>query len=169
MKKSFKGFTLIECLIALAILGIASMMMAQVYANVSLRNRNNQIVNTSLSNQMSYVEKYTSTGAVPIYFNSDGSGNSDKDSHASGDRLPPHKSSDSANTHKDNYVQITRIDASKSGAASRVGNEVYSFPVDTFVLLSRDANNKDSSETDYKGEDEDEYNLRYKYLIGHAN
>ena len=32
MKKSFRGFTLIECLIALAILGIASLVMAQIYA-----------------------------------------------------------------------------------------------------------------------------------------
>ena len=44
MKKHIKGFTLIECLIALAILGIASLTMAQIYASVAQRNRNNQII-----------------------------------------------------------------------------------------------------------------------------
>ncbi|MGN0587459.1 MAG: type II secretion system protein J, partial [Oscillospiraceae bacterium] len=34
-KKSVKGFTLVECLVALAILGIASLIMVQIYANVS--------------------------------------------------------------------------------------------------------------------------------------
>ena len=70
MKKHFKGFTLIECLIALAILGVASLTMAQIYASVAQRNRNNQIMNTSLSNQMSYVERYTASEAVPIYYGS---------------------------------------------------------------------------------------------------
>lgn len=178
MKKHFKGFTLIECLIALAILGIASLTMAQIYASVAKRNRNNQLLNTSISNQMAYVEKYTGSEAVPIYYNESG-GVSKKDPNASDpDRKPPHKSSGSV-THKNNYVQITRIDASKTGAASRDNDQVYSFPVDTFILLSRDDMDLSSGTTTFDGQYYDylmdstnkdsTYNLRYKYLTGHAN
>lgn len=177
MKKRFKGFTLIECLISLAILGIASLTMAQIYAGVARRNRNNQLLNTSISNQMAYVEKYTGSEAVPIYYNESG-GVSQKDPNASStDRKPPHKSN--SGTHKNNFVQITRIDASKTGAASRDKDQVYSFPVDTFILMSRDDADLSSGTTTFDDQYYDylmdstnkdsTYNLRYKYLTGHAN
>lgn len=177
MKKRFKGFTLIECLIALAVLGIASLTMAQIYAGVARKNRTNQLLNTSLSNQMAYVEKYTSTEAIPIYFNEIGNV-SQKDANASStDRKPPHKSS--GNSHQNNYVKITRIDSSKTGAASRDKDQVYSFPVDTYILLSRDNNDRSSGTTIFDNQyntylmdssnNDKNYNLRYKYLVSHAN
>lgn len=181
MKKHFKGFTLIECLIALAILGIASLTMAQIYASVARRNKNNHLVNTSISNQMAYVENYTKSETIPIYFGgADGSGNPKKDTHASGDHKPPHTyTNDTNNKSTTSYVKITRIDASKSGSASRDKDQVYSFPVDTFVLLSRDSNDISSGATSFSKSYEDHFknssgkdkenNLRYKYLTGHTS
>lgn len=179
--RKVKGFTLIECIVALAILGIASLTMAQIYANVSMRNRDNHLVNTSLSNQMEYVEKATDTEAVPIYF-----GNSDtKKSHADGDatstdRKPPHKTNEAVNN---NFVQIVRCKPSASGSVTHELDETYSFPVDIYVLYSRDQDNDSSkvctvaangdktwsNNPNYNGESEAKYNLRYKYIVGHQN
>lgn len=181
--RKVKGFTLIECIVALAILGIASLTMAQIYANVSMRNRDNHLVNTSLSNQMEYVEKATDTEAVPIYF-----GNSDtQKSHADGDatstdRKPPHKTNEAVNN---NFVQIVRCKP-KTGDPTKVehvDDETYSFPVDIYVLYSRDQDNDSSkvctvaangdktwsNNPNYNGESEAKYNLRYKYIVGHQN
>ncbi len=178
MKKSFKGFTLIECLIALAVLGIASLTMAQIYANVANRNRQNHLLNTSLSNQMAYVEKYTGAEAVAIYYN--GTTSSQPDPNATSSHEPPKKSG--SGTHKDMYVTIVRV---KSDGTSLDTDQTYSFPVDTFVLYSRDSNNVNSIGKDENGNNvgfggqyedylktnnkEDQFNLRYKYLVGHSN
>ncbi len=181
MKKSFKGFTLIECLIALAVLGIASLTMAQIYANVANRNRTNHLVNTSLSNQMAYVERYTGAEAVAIYYNNDGSNVSKPDPNATSSHEPPKKSN--SGTHKDNYVTIVRV---KSDGTNKLDtDQTYSFPVDTYVLYSRDSNNVNSIGKDENGNNvdfggqyedylktnnkEDQFNLRYKYLVGHKN
>lgn len=141
MRMKIKGFTLIECIVALAILGVASLTMAQIYANVASRNRDNHLVNTSLSNQMAYVEKMTDTQAVQIAY--DGSAST----------APPHSSTATR------YVKIeTTYDST---------TYTYSYPVDIYVLRSRDHNDKASNDTGYVGETEDNYNLRYKYLKGH--
>ena len=168
MKKHFKGFTLIECIVALAILGIASLTMAQIYASVSQRNKNNHLVNTSLSNQMAYVEKYTDSQAVPIYFNEEsGASKTDPQSLSSSTtKYPPHKESGSV-TVKTNYVKITKVGVDAHGNKTLSTDDVYSFPVDTFILKSRDRNDKAAGDTGYVGETEDNYNLRYKYLLGH--
>lgn len=162
--KKIKGFTLVECIVALAVLGIASLTMAQIYANVSLRNKNNHLVNTSLSNQMAYVEQYTGAEAVPIYFGSTTNTPDPEAADSSTTKKPPHKSS---KTTQNNYITITRIDVDSGGSA--VDGDAYSFPTDIFVLNSRDSNDNDSADSGYRGQDEDKYNLRYKYLIGHVN
>lgn len=185
MKKNFKGFTLIECLIALAILGIASLTMAQIYAGVSKRNRNNQIMNTSLSNQMSYVERYTASEAVPIYYGSTSNTPDTEAKKASTTKKPPHQKSISTNC---NYVKITKVKDGKDPldttytTADRVSDSTYSFPVDIYVLLSRDNNDKNSNDSSFSGQYddlfenpdtsktyEDDMNLRYRYLLGHTN
>jgi len=183
MKKRLKGFTLVECLIALAILGIASLTMAQIYAGVSKRNKSNNFVNTSLSNQMAYVEKYTDAETVKIYYN--GTSTSSKDPNVdTTDKKPPHSGA-GAVTHKDNYVTIVRV---KSDGKTLDTSQTYSFPVDTYVLYSRDNNNVNSLGKDEDGNSvgfstqyyeffasesnptkEDNYNLRYKYILGHSN
>ncbi|MBQ8827009.1 MAG: prepilin-type N-terminal cleavage/methylation domain-containing protein [Oscillospiraceae bacterium] len=142
-KMRFKGFTLVECLIALAILGIASLIMAQIYANVSRMNRSNHNINTSLSYQMKYVEKSIEADSIIIY--PDGGTTSTPDTSTE----PPHKLGKLTN------VKITSSYGSKYS---------YSYPVDIRVLLSRDAKNNVVAD-----KEENQYDLRYKYLVGHQN
>ena len=140
MKKRFRGFTLIECIVAMAILGIASLIIAQMYAAVSTRNKMNHLVNSSLSNQMAYVEKYTDSEAVSITYS------------GTITTKPPHISNPSNNT---NVVKIERTD----------NGDLYSFPVDVYVLKSRDRH--DNQLGNDSGYSEEDYNLRYKYVLGH--
>lgn len=61
MKKSFKAFTLIECLVALAVLGISSLLLVQAYTQLMNMTNLNHAVYTSIADQMADVEK-SSTG-----------------------------------------------------------------------------------------------------------
>lgn len=61
MKRSFKAFTLIECLVALAVLGIASLLLVQAYTQLMKMTNLNNAVYTSIADQMADVEK-SSTG-----------------------------------------------------------------------------------------------------------
>ena len=165
MKNSkIKGFTLIECLIALAILGIGSLVMAQIYADVSKRNLSNHNINTSLSYQMKVVEEATGADSIGMYFGgldpSTGLPKPDPNSADSDtNKKPPHKQGIGAADLSKPNVQIT----------GSYGSHTYSYPVDIYVLLSRDANDKPSTASDYKGDDEKNYALRYKYIVGHTN
>lgn len=187
MKKLFKGFTLIECLVALAILGIASLVMAQIYAGVSRTNQKNNSVNYSLAYQMKMVEEATGSDAIPIYY-----GNTDikapvQDVHSVNaktgvkDGKHPALASASANY---NYIEITKCDTSGNYLTEK---NRYSYPVDIYVLLSRDtkdrpskklnvvkdANGKVTSATwgdsGYDGMPEKDIALRYKYILGHSD
>lgn len=186
MKKMFKGFTLIECLVALAILGIASLVMAQIYAGVSRTNQKNNSVNYSLAYQMKKVEEATGSDAIPIYY-----GNTDikapvQDTHSlkaqtPGDGKHPALAAAGANY---NYIEITKCDTSGNYLTEK---NRYSYPVDIYVLLSRDtqdrpskklnvvkdANGKVTSATwgasGYDGLPEKDIALRYKYILGHSN
>lgn len=188
MKKRFKGFTLIECLVALAVLGIASLTMAQIYANVAQRNRNNHILNTSIANQMSYVERYTNSQAVPVYYGNSSDVADGEAAQTSTTKYPPHKKTLTTNY---NYVQLIRVKATADplsdsfAATDRIANSTYSFPVDVYVLMSRDRNDVSSNNkkpdgtagtfdqqyksyfTNSSGKDKD-LNLRYKYITGHT-
>ncbi|MGN0691535.1 MAG: type II secretion system protein [Oscillospiraceae bacterium] len=55
--KRLKGFTLIECIVAMAIIGITSLLMVQVYGTVAKMNQDNNRINNSLEAQMKYAEK----------------------------------------------------------------------------------------------------------------
>ncbi len=66
MKRTVKGFTLIECIIAMAIMGIASLLMVQVYGTVALMNRDNQKMNASLEVQMEYAEQQLADGGGDV-------------------------------------------------------------------------------------------------------
>ena len=174
--KKIKGFTLIECLVALAIIGIASLVMAEIYANVSRINRSNHNVNTSLSYQMAVVEKQTKTDAVPMYYGGGTTSTPDinaKDTNT--DKKPPHKQGITASDLTKPNIVIKSSYKDKSGK-----KYTYSFPVDIYVLLSRDADNDPSMKynttsnkwvdnPDFNGDDEKNYNLRYKYILGHNN
>ncbi|MDE7287900.1 MAG: prepilin-type N-terminal cleavage/methylation domain-containing protein [Oscillospiraceae bacterium] len=144
MKKTFKGFTLVECLVAMAILAIAGTLMAEIYAAVATRNNFNHFNNSSLTNQMAYVEKYTHSKTVTIA------------STHSGTTPPSYASNSGTNA----YVKITNPET---------GYE-YSFPVDIHILYSRDTHDVGSDETAYsKMYAEDDHNLRYKYILGHTS
>lgn len=55
--KKIKGFTLLECIIAMAIIGITSMLMVQVYGTVARMTKDNNMMNNSIERQMQYAEK----------------------------------------------------------------------------------------------------------------
>lgn len=146
MKRKFKGFTLIECLVALAILGIASLTMAQIYANVSRRNLKNSQNNTSISNQEQFIEReLKGNGAVEITY---------------GEPISPTNPTPPSgdNEATKSYIQIK--DSS--------GN-TFSYPVDIYVLRSRDGSDRDSDQIGYNGPDETKTYLKYRYFLAHSN
>lgn len=151
MKKTFKGFTLIECIVALAVLGVASLTMAQIYANVAMRNKNNHIVNSSLANQMAYVEKYTDSEAVGIYFNNSATTPDSETTESSATRYPPHKNPSATSMPKVIIV-------------SSYEDYEYSYSADVYVLKSRD-----TADGVYTDAEDNNTNLRYKYVVGHSN
>ena len=55
-KNSCKGFTLIEVIVAMVILGIASLLLVGMYASVCARIRSNNDFNDRMSEQQKYVE-----------------------------------------------------------------------------------------------------------------
>lgn len=171
MKKTFKGFTLVECLIAMAILAIAGTLMAEIYAVVSQRNNSNQFMNTSLANQMKYIEQYIDAETVPIYYGNTTNTPDPQAASGSSTKYPPHKNTVSTNY---NYVKVTKL---KSDGVSAENNSTYSFPADIFVMYSRDNNDNDSTDSSYgsiassqsmSGSSEKSGNLRYKYILGHT-
>lgn len=181
MKKTFKGFTLVECLVSMAILAVAGTLMAEIYAAVATRNNFNHFNNSSLANQMAYVEKYMDAETLTIPSAHTGT-------------TPP--SGNNAGTNA--YVKIKNTTT----------NFEYSFPVDIHILYSRDTQNRGSNDGSYSqgvagsndnwelvdsgkvdpithdkimiwqqksdnsggrvGND-NEHNLRYKYLLGHTS
>lgn len=144
MKRKFKGFTLIECLVALALLGVASLTMAQIYASVSKMNLKNHQNNTSISNQEQFIEtELKEKGAVEIKY-----GQSILATN------PPPPSGDNEATKS--YIQIK--DSS--------GN-TFSYPVDIYVLRSRDGSDRGSDHAAYNGPDETKTYLKYRYFLAH--
>ena len=57
MKRKVKGFTLVECIVAMALIAVASLFMAQIYASLSEIERGNKMLSTSLEEQMKKVER----------------------------------------------------------------------------------------------------------------
>lgn len=176
MKKTFKGFTLVECLIAMAILAIAGTLMAEIYANVMSRNNYNHFMNSSLANQMAYIEKYTDTESVAIYYG--GGTKPVADSHKTSDKKPPHDHV-SSNSGTTAYAQVQKLD--KDGNV--ISDDKYSFPVDIYVMYSRDTDDDSSTTVTISGTGdrstaanssytnlyvENNRNLRYKYILGHT-
>lgn len=190
MKKTFKGFTLVECLVAMAILAIGCMLLGEIEMAVAKKNNANNFLNTSLANQMQYIENYTNSATLAIYYGNSDTSEPHKDPNLSSNK-PPHAASVTANH---NYVTVTKY---KSDGTTLDTASQYSFPVDIYVMYSRDTNNeartsvtinadgKRTSETantsygdvskniDDSFETKDGSNitgvsLRYKYILGHT-
>lgn len=166
MKKNLKGFTLIECIVALAILGVTSLVMAQIYANVCKINRANHETNSSIAYQMKYVEQKTKTAAIKV-----DSGEVYVDvANKKVDTQPPHKRTGAT---------INQIKIKKIKTTTYTDEFEYSYPVDYYVLQSRDQSGEaaylydESTKTwsenpAYNGTREEDYYLNYKYLLGYS-
>ncbi|MGN1416598.1 MAG: type II secretion system protein [Oscillospiraceae bacterium] len=59
--RKLKGFTLIECIVAMALIGITSLLMVQVYGTIAKMNQDNNRINNSLEKQMEIVENELKT------------------------------------------------------------------------------------------------------------
>lgn len=175
--RKFKGFTLVECLVAMAILAIACMTLGGIEASVARRNRFNHFANSSLANQMAYVEKYENAETVKI-----------NNTITSGTTTPPTGTNSGATA----YVQVTKVKHNSTNTVDLTNldtNSKCSFPVDIYVMYSRDTNNKSSKDAAYGDvagsmstnsvdtstndskttNTENSGNLRYKYLLGHTS
>ena len=69
--KKVKGFTLLECLVALAILGIASMLLLQAYTQLMRVTRGNNNITASIGQQMSAAESGTDATLTAYQVRSD--------------------------------------------------------------------------------------------------
>lgn len=163
MKKTFKGFTLVECLVALAILAIACQILGGIAVHVGRTNTYNHFMNSSLSNQMAFIENYEKTDTVKITSTHSGT-------------TPP----SGTNSGTSAYVKITKF---KSNGTDLDTSSSYSYPVDIYIMYSRDTKNvssagkKDDGTAGTYGDmaaayskesgNEKEGNLRYKYILGH--
>ncbi len=156
--KKLKGFTLVECIVALAILGIASLVMVEIYANVCKINRANHDTNSSLAYQMKYVEKKNNLEAISV----EATESYDAATGKPANDTPPHK-----------RTGVTNISITGNG-------NTYSFPVDYHVLQSRDQNDQAAfiynassnswvENSNYIGDREDNYYLSYKYWTPNTN
>jgi prepilin-type N-terminal cleavage/methylation domain-containing protein len=147
-----RGFTLVECLVALAVLGVASLTMATIYSAVARMSRDNEFMNISLSEQMKYVEARTAgnTEAVAI------------EGTPVTDELTTH-GVDTTNTY---YVTVTGGPADSTGAIAN--SYTYEYGVNMYVLYSRDVKDNSSADSGYVYDnmyDESKGKLRYKYLL----
>ena len=171
--KKMRGFTLIECLVALAILGISSLIMAQIYASVCNVNRMNHQNNSSIANQMKYVEKKTNSESVPVYANGD-----TKVPQLNGEEK---KYGRNPVTSNPKYKITLKREALPNTFGSR--SAAYSYAVDYYVLQTRDQNDNakyknGSLNSEYndifkpvntsESVDDQKMYLNYKYFTGYT-
>jgi prepilin-type N-terminal cleavage/methylation domain-containing protein len=159
--KQMAGFTLTECLIAMLVLGIGALIMAQVYGAVAAQTKENEFINISLAEQMAYVEQRSGDDveAVPVF------GATPNSTEVAGHALD-------LNTY---HVVISGGPAKDDGTINGPNNSFkYKYGVTMYVLYSRDINNNNSSTNQYAwggnydraGDEEGKHSaLRYKYLL----
>jgi prepilin-type N-terminal cleavage/methylation domain-containing protein len=156
--RKLSGFTLVECLVALMVLGIAALTLAQVYAAVAKGTRDNEYMNISLAEQMKYVEKRDNSAAVSIEPTVSG----ETSSHELDD---------------DSYHVIINggpVKLNADGSIAGIATNKYLYGVNMYILYSRDihdeastTNNDDGTtevNDDYAYDTESSGKLRYKYL-----
>jgi hypothetical protein len=142
--------------VALAILGVATLTMAQVYSAVARMSRDNEFMNISLSEQMKYVESRSTTNTEAV-------------------KIPsaPGTISGENTSHKINTTRyrvfITGGPVKNDGTVDAAYDDFeYEYGVDMYILYSRDVNDLTDGEAGYAWDgmyDESEGKLRYKYLL----
>jgi prepilin-type N-terminal cleavage/methylation domain-containing protein len=142
MKKKLKAFTLVECIIALAVFAIAALTITQVYASIARMNKQNEYMQYSLAKQMQYIERETNSGKIEVPYNAEAEAIKGQ-----------------MNMGDNNVFKIV-------GGIDVPGEEpnTYVYGVNMYVLYSRDILDRDSNSADFAYEDIDS-NLRYKYLL----
>lgn len=194
--KKVKGFTLVECLVSLALLGIASLIMAQIYANVSRINRENNYYNQSLANQVKYSEKAlhkrangTDTTAFIEVSYSDTATAGGKIANDSDPRKPiPTTRSGFATVNSgtvdevlagiksetsDPYIAFVKAesyDSTNDVYNAETRTYPYSFAIDLYVLNNRDTDDNVATDIDHDGSTaDDNHYLSYKYFLPNAD
>ncbi|MCL2053815.1 MAG: prepilin-type N-terminal cleavage/methylation domain-containing protein [Oscillospiraceae bacterium] len=153
-KNKCKGFTLVECIVAMAILGIASLTIAQVYGAVARMNVNHQFNSASLAEQMKYVERYAEGDTVRTTLPSPHS------PPAGAVRQPIATNAPQALvlepvTNDDGVAPVGL--PRPNGVTSNYPPAVYTIGVNTHILFSRNAD-------DTVDDDGDTQRLRFKYM-----
>jgi len=139
--KFINGFTLVECIVAIAILGIASLVMAQIYGAVARANVENHKINESLSTTVANVERQLKSD----------SGTNFKIINIDGDNL--------SNT-------TTRITFTKDGTHAPGTSGDYKIKqqdTDIYIYCAHYENNV--TYTNYTSPSNDPIDLRYKYFV----
>jgi prepilin-type N-terminal cleavage/methylation domain-containing protein len=156
-KTRLRAFTLVECLVALAILGVATLTMAQVYSAVARMSRDNEFMNISLSEQMKYVEARSEINSEAIQIPS-----------VSG-TITPESTDHKINTTRYRvFISGGPVDNATGAVDSAYDDYEYEYGVDTYILLSRDGHDTAAGDAGYDWDglyDETNSKLRYKYLL----
>jgi prepilin-type N-terminal cleavage/methylation domain-containing protein len=168
--KRLSGFTLVECLMAMLILGIGSLTMAQVYAAVAKQTMENEFMNISLAEQMAYVEQRSGDTVASVAISSP----VPLTQTLLAEEMADHELND------DSYHVIVKGGPrhfNTNAVDSEHAAYEYKSGVAMFVLYSRDVNSNNSKSDAYawggsydsKGDAKgNQSNLRYKYLLPRA-
>jgi prepilin-type N-terminal cleavage/methylation domain-containing protein len=142
--RKLSGFTLIECLVALMVLGIAALTLAQVYAAVAKGRRENEYMNYSLAEQMKYVERQSDIEGIAI------------------EPLAGQVSGEKTATIPAPATGTYQVKI-KGGPVGGTSHS-YAYGVNMYILYSRDINDEGSDDAAYAYPTESTGKLRYKYL-----
>jgi prepilin-type N-terminal cleavage/methylation domain-containing protein len=161
--KKMKGFTLIECIVAMTVFAIASLTIAQVYVTVSAIQKENEFMQYSLANQMKYVEDAVGSDAdskVQIDYTGAGtSGNAD--TMIDGTRVTLYK----VDLTDGKFDGLNFNDDVATDQKYYVGVDMYVFKSREGSSVSDDSVTYDDSSSTRANTEESNGNLRYKFMM----
>lgn len=158
--KKIKGFTLLECLIAMALIGITSLLMVQVYGTVAMMNKDNNMMNNSIERQMQYAEKQLTEVA---------NSSPDKDAVKIVELSSYGKTGADGEIDKDKGgMEIEMASESKTMFGSSFYVDEYTCPYDLYVIGIEKDNADGQAVDDYArgtvAKYYDDNNVRYKFI-----
>jgi prepilin-type N-terminal cleavage/methylation domain-containing protein len=162
--KKLKGFTLIECIVAMTIFAIASLTIAQVYITVSTIQKENEFMQYSLANQMKYVEDATGSDAsskVQINYNGTGTGGAASTGVNGNARVKLVKVDLGTDN---NFDGLNFNDDEATGQEYFVGVNMFVFKSREGSSHSDDSVTYDDTSSTRANTDESNGNLRYKFM-----